>query len=258
MAIPVRPRLISRLAVVTGGGSGIGRAVCQRLAAEGASLVVADQAVESANQTLESLSHDHRGQEHMVAEVDVSNRSSVENLVHSIHRRYFQPPSVCVNAAGITQDEFLMKMEEEDFDKVIRVNLKGTFLVTQAVSKAMVAAGVPKGSIVTVGSIVGKVGNIGQVNYVASKAGVQGITRTAAKELSRFGIRCNCVLPGFITTPMTEKVPEKVISKMVAFVPLGRMGDPTEVADVCAFLASDDSSYVTGSCIEVTGGLFIG
>ncbi|XP_012693063.2 estradiol 17-beta-dehydrogenase 8 [Clupea harengus] len=258
MAVPIRPRLISRLAVVTGGGSGIGRAVCQRLAAEGASLVVADRNVGSANQTLESLSRDHKGQEHMVAEVDVSARSSVESLVNSIQRRYFQPPSVCVNAAGITQDEFLLKMEEEDFDKVIQVNLKGTFLITQSFSKALVAAGAPKGSIITVGSIVGKVGNVGQANYSASKAGVQGLTRTAAKELSRFGIRCNCVLPGFITTPMTDKVPERVLSKITSLVPLGRMGDPAEVADVCAFLASDDSRYITGSCIEVTGGLFMG
>ncbi|KAI2653184.1 (3R)-3-hydroxyacyl-CoA dehydrogenase [Labeo rohita] len=202
-------RLISRLTLVTGGGSGIGRAVCQRFATEGASVVVADRNEESANQTLELLSHDHRGQEHM-----------------ALGRRYFQPPSVCVNAAGITKDEFLLKMEEDDFDKVIEVNLKGTFLVTQAVSKALVSAGAAKGSIITVGSIVGKVGNIGQVNYSSSKSGVEGLTRTAAKELSKFGIRCNCVLPGFIATPMTDKVPDKVIDKLTAIIPMGRMGEP--------------------------------
>ncbi|XP_067112675.1 estradiol 17-beta-dehydrogenase 8 [Osmerus mordax] len=251
-------RLISRLAVVTGGGSGIGRAVCQRLASEGATVVVADLNEDSANQTLGILTHDLKGQDHMAAAVDVSLKESVEKLVTSIQCRYFQPPSVCVNAAGITQDDFLLKMEEADFDKVIRVNLKGSFLFTQAVSKALVACGAPKGSIITVGSIVGKVGNIGQANYSASKAGVEGLTRTAAKELSRFGIRCNCVLPGFISTPMTDKVPEKVISKITSMVPLGRMGDPAEVADVCAFLASDDSRYITGVSIEVTGGLFIG
>ncbi|XP_062342664.1 estradiol 17-beta-dehydrogenase 8 [Osmerus eperlanus] len=251
-------RLISRLAVVTGGGSGIGRAVCQRLASEGATVVVADLNEDSANQTLGILTHDLKGQDHMAAAVDVSSKESVEKLVTSIQGRYFQPPSVCVNAAGITQDDFLLKMEEADFDKVVRVNLKGSFLFTQAVSKALVACGAPKGSIITVGSIVGKVGNIGQANYSASKAGVEGLTRTAAKELSRFGIRCNCVLPGFISTPMTDKVPEKVISKITSMVPLGRMGDPAEVADVCAFLASDDSRYITGVSIEVTGGLFIG
>ncbi|XP_026088358.1 (3R)-3-hydroxyacyl-CoA dehydrogenase [Carassius auratus] len=251
-------RLISRLTLVTGGGSGIGRAVCQRFASEGASVIVADRNEESANQTLELLSRDHRGQGHMALGVDVSSKDSVETLVTSIQRRFFQPPSVCVNAAGITQDEFLLKMEEDDFDKVIGVNLKGTFLVTQAVSKALVSAGAVKGSIITVGSIVGKVGNMGQVNYSASKAGVEGLTRTAAKELSKFGIRCNCVLPGFITTPMTDKVPEKVIDKLTSIIPMGRMGEPAEVADACAFLASDDSRYITGISIEVAGGLFIG
>uniref|UniRef100_A0AAY4D1G6 (3R)-3-hydroxyacyl-CoA dehydrogenase n=2 Tax=Denticeps clupeoides TaxID=299321 RepID=A0AAY4D1G6_9TELE len=256
MAAPTR--LISRLAVVTGGGSGIGRAVCQRLAAEGASVVVADRSVEAATLTAESLPHDHKGQGHMVAPVDVSVRATVEELLTGIQCKYFQPPSVCVNAAGITQDEFLLRMEEEDFDKVIQVNLKGTFLVTQAFSKALVAAGAPKGSIITVGSIVGKVGNVGQANYTASKAGVEGLTRTAAKELSRFGIRCNCVLPGFISTPMTDKVPEKVISQISSLIPMGRMGSPQDVADVCAFLASDDSRYITGVSIEVAGGLFMG
>ncbi|KAJ0039450.1 hypothetical protein NL108_013552, partial [Boleophthalmus pectinirostris] len=140
--------------------------------------------------------------------------------------RYFQPPSVCVNAAGITQDNFLLSLEEEEFDKVIQVNLKGTFLVTQAVAQALVACGASKGSIINMGSIVGKVGNLGQANYSASKAGVEGLTRTAAKELSKFGIRCNCVLPGFITTPMTDSVPDKVINKLLTLVPLGRMGEP--------------------------------
>ncbi|KAM9738435.1 (3R)-3-hydroxyacyl-CoA dehydrogenase [Menidia menidia] len=251
-------RLISRLTLVTGGGSGIGRAVCQRLAAEGASVVVADISEESAHETVAGLQNDLRGQAHTATAVDVSSKESVTQLLTTIQTRYFQPPSVCVHAAGITQDDFLLSMEEEQFDRVIKVNLKGSFLVTQAVAQALVACGAPKGSIVTLGSIVGKVGNLGQANYAASKAGVEGLTRTAAKELSRFGIRCNCVLPGFISTPMTDKVPEKVISKMKSLVPLGRMGEPAEVAEVCAFLASDDSRYITGTSIEVTGGLFMG
>ncbi|XP_078811471.1 (3R)-3-hydroxyacyl-CoA dehydrogenase isoform X2 [Oryzias latipes] len=242
----------------TRGGSGIGRAVCQRLASEGASVVVADINQESADETFSSLPDNLRGQVHMATVVDVSLKDSVKKLVTNIQTRYFQPPSVCVNTAGITQDEFLLNMEEEQFDRVIQVNLKGSFLVTQAVAQALVACGASKGSIITVGSIVGKVGNLGQANYAASKAGVEGLTRTAAKELSRFGIRCNCVLPGFITTPMTDKVPEKVISKITTLVPLGRMGEPAEVADACAFLASDDSRYITGTSIEVTGGLFMG
>ncbi|XP_034017268.1 estradiol 17-beta-dehydrogenase 8 [Thalassophryne amazonica] len=251
-------RLISRLALVTGGGSGIGRAVCQRFASEGASVVVADISEDSANETLGSLSHAIRGQCHMAAAVDVSSKDSIKRVITNIQSWYFQPPSVCVNAAGITRDDFLLNLDEEHFDEVIQVNLKGSFLITQAVAQALVSCGAAKGSIITVGSIVGKVGNIGQANYAASKAGVEGLTRTAAKELSRFGIRCNCVLPGFISTPMTDKVPEKVISKMMSLVPLGRLGEPAEVADVCAFLASDDSRYITGASIEVAGGLFIG
>ncbi|KAL7883062.1 hypothetical protein SRHO_G00007200 [Serrasalmus rhombeus] len=256
MAAPCR--LISRLAVVSGGGSGIGRAVCQRFASEGASVVVADHNKESAHKTLELLSRHYRGQEHVALEVDVSLKESVGRLVNAIQSHYFQPPSICVSAAGITQDEFLLKMEEEDFDRVIQVNLKGTFLLTQAVSSALVAAGISKGSIITVGSIVGKVGNVGQINYSASKAGVEGLTRTAAKELSKYGIRCNCILPGFIASPMTENLPEKVMSKISPLILMGRMGKPAEVADVCAFLASDDSQYITGVSIEVAGGLFIG
>ncbi|KAG7453420.1 estradiol 17-beta-dehydrogenase 8 [Solea senegalensis] len=251
-------RLISRLTLVTGGGSGIGRAVCQRFASEGASVVVADISEESANETLGSLQSDLKGQGHMATVVDVSSKESVTKLVTSIQTCYFQPPSVCVNAAGITQDNFLLSMTEEQFDKVIQINLKGSFLVTQAVAQALVSCGASRGSIISVGSIVGKVGNIGQVNYSSSKAGVEGLTRTAAKELSRFGIRCNCILPGFISTPMTDKVPEKVITKMKSLIPMGRMGEPAEVADVCAFLASDDSRYITGASIEVSGGLFIG
>uniref|UniRef100_A0A3Q3EUJ3 Estradiol 17-beta-dehydrogenase 8-like n=1 Tax=Labrus bergylta TaxID=56723 RepID=A0A3Q3EUJ3_9LABR len=145
-------RLISRLTLVTGGGSGIGRAVCQRLASEGASVVVADISEESANETMVGLQNDLRGQGHMAAVVDVSSKESVKKLVTRI-----QPPSVCVNAAGITQDHFLLNMEEDHFDRVIQVNLKGSFLITQAVAQALVACGAPKGSIITVGSIVGKV-----------------------------------------------------------------------------------------------------
>ncbi|XP_042308170.1 (3R)-3-hydroxyacyl-CoA dehydrogenase [Sceloporus undulatus] len=154
----------------------------------------------------------------------------------------------CVNCAGITMDEFLLKQTEEAFDAVLRVNLKGTFLVTQAVARALVESGnASGGSIINMGSIVGKVGNLGQVNYAASKAGVEAISKTAAKELARYGIRCNTVLPGFIRSPMTDKVPQKVLDKFAGMVPLGRLGDPEDVADVCAFLASEDSCYITGA-----------
>ncbi|XP_067403078.1 (3R)-3-hydroxyacyl-CoA dehydrogenase isoform X2 [Emydura macquarii macquarii] len=216
MAAPLRLR--SALALVTGGGSGIGRAVCARLAREGALVAVADQNEAGAAETVRGLARGEPGQEHEAFGVDVRSAQSVGELM---------------------------------------AHIQGTFLITQAVARGLVESGAPGGSIINMGSIVGKVGNLGQVSYAASKAGVEGLTKTAAKELARFGIRCNVVLPGFITTPMTDKVPPKVLQKFAGMVPLGRLGDPEEVADVCAFLASEDSRYITGASVEVTGGLFL-
>ncbi|KAM9326639.1 (3R)-3-hydroxyacyl-CoA dehydrogenase [Gastrophryne carolinensis] len=255
MAAPVR--LSSVLALVTGGGSGIGRAVCQRLSLEGASVAVVDVNLGAANDTLKTLSHDVRGQEHAAFAADVSKAASVGALMEQIQSRFSAPPRVAVSSAGITRDEFLLRLSEESFDSVLSVNLKGPFLITQAVARAIVTSGQNGGSIINIGSIVGKVGNLGQANYSASKAGVEGLTRTAAKELAKFGIRCNTVLPGFIATPMTDKVPQKVLDKFAGMVPLGRLGLPEDIADVCAFLASEDSKYITGTSIEVTGGLFM-
>ncbi|XP_067865815.1 estradiol 17-beta-dehydrogenase 8 isoform X1 [Heterodontus francisci] len=247
-------RLSSRLALVTGGGSGIGRVVCQRFAKEGASVAVVDIDESAARETLQTLSHD---QQHSVFVTDVTSSDSVHNLVSGIQTQFSRPPCIAVNCAGITMDSLLLKMQEEAFDRVLKVNLKGTFLVTQAVAKALITSGAKKGSIINLGSIVGKVGNVGQTNYTASKAGVVALTKTSAKELARFGIRCNTILPGFIDTPMAAKVPQKVLDTVLQLVPLGRLGDPSEVANVCVFLASDDSSYITGASLEVTGGLFM-
>ncbi|XP_030053087.1 (3R)-3-hydroxyacyl-CoA dehydrogenase isoform X1 [Microcaecilia unicolor] len=255
MAAPLR--LLQRLAVVTGGSSGIGRAVAQRLAKEGAAIAVVDLNESAANETVQMLSCDHSGQKHVAFVADISSSESVERLMSQIQSCFSYPPSISVNSAGITRDEFLLRLTEEAFDTVLKVNLKGTFLITQAVARALVASGTSQGSIINIGSIVGKVGNLGQINYAASKAGVEALTKTAAKELARYGIRCNTVLPGFIDTPMTQKVPQKVLDKFTGMIPLERLGDPTDVADVCAFLASDDSSYITGASIEVTGGIFL-
>ncbi|MBN3300902.1 DHB8 dehydrogenase, partial [Amia calva] len=232
-----------------GGGSGIGRAVCQRLANEGASVVVADVSEESANETLRSLATGAGGaggQRHVALRVDVSLKESVEGLVTGIQVSVWTV-CVCLDCASVLYWDQIL------FCPTVYIYNLPLFLVIQAISRSLVASGAPKGSIITVGSIVGKVGNVGQGNYTASKAGVEGLTRTTAKELSKFGIRCNCVLPGFISTPMTDKVPHKVIDKITSMVPQGRMGEPAEVADVCAFLASDDSRYITGASIEVTG-----
>uniref|UniRef100_A0A8C5S9B3 (3R)-3-hydroxyacyl-CoA dehydrogenase n=1 Tax=Laticauda laticaudata TaxID=8630 RepID=A0A8C5S9B3_LATLA len=242
-------RLRGALALVTGAGSGIGRAVSLRLAREGATVAAADVDEAAAGETLRAMPPgDHRA-----ARVDVSCAESVAELLRGLRARFSRPPTVCVNCAGVTRDEFLLRQSEAAFEAVLSVNLKGAFLVTQAVAKALVESGVSGGSIVHLGSVVGKVGNLGQVNYAASKAGVEALAKTAAKELARYGIRCNTVVPGFIRTPMTDKVPAKVLDKFAAMVPMGRLGEPEDVADVCAFLASDESRYITGASLEVTG-----
>lgn len=196
------------------------------------------------------------GGKHAVFQADVSEARAVGRLLEQVQARFSRPPSVVVSCAGITRDEFLLHMSEEDWDRVVAVNLKGIFLVTQAAAQALVASG-RHGSIINISSIIGKVGNLGQTNYAASKAGVIGLTQTVAKELGRHGIRCNSVLPGFIATPMTQKVPQKVIDKVTGMIPMGHMGSPKDVANVVAFLASEDSGYITGASVEVTGGLFM-
>lgn len=244
--------LAGRLALVTGGGSGIGRAVCSVFAREGAILAVADKNKSGAEQTVLSLPN---STQHTAYETNVASATEVSQLLQDIEDKYKQVPSVAVHAAGINKDNFLLKLDEQTFDDVVNVNLKGTFLVNQALARAMVKSQVQGGSIVNISSIVGKNGNLGQANYAASKAGVIGFTKTAAKELARYNIRVNVILPGFIETPMTAGVPDNVTQMIVAMIPLRRMGAPEEVAEVCAFLASARSSYITGAVIDVNGGL---
>ncbi|KAM5167131.1 (3R)-3-hydroxyacyl-CoA dehydrogenase isoform 2-T2 [Callospermophilus lateralis] len=257
-------RLRSALALVTGSegaGSGIGRAVSARLAREGATVAACDVDGTAAQETVRLLDGSRReegapGGNHAAFQADVSEARVTRRLLEKVQASFSRPPSVVVSCAGITRDEFLLHMSEDDWDQVIDVNLKGIFLVTQAAAQALVSSGC-HGSIINISSIVGKVGNIGQTNYAASKAGVIGLTQTAARELGRHGIRCNSVLPGFIATPMTEKMPQKVKDKVTGMIPMGHWGNPEDVADVVAFLASEDSGYITGASVEVTGGLFM-
>ncbi|XP_046406582.1 estradiol 17-beta-dehydrogenase 8 [Ischnura elegans] len=243
---------VGRIALVTGAGSGIGRATCAALSREGASIVAADRDEKNAKLTIQSLKDNAKN---ISVEVDVKDSSSVQRMFEEVKKHFQKPPSVIVNSAGITRDSFLLKMEESHFDDVINVNLKGTFLVIQTAAKALIDANMSDGaSIVNIASIVGVHGNIGQANYSSSKAGVEALTKTAAKELSKFGIRCNAVVPGFIESPMTESVPEKVKLMVQAQIMLGRFGKPEEVAEVISFLASNRSSYINGASIEVTGG----
>nr|XP_011430925.2 estradiol 17-beta-dehydrogenase 8 isoform X2 [Crassostrea gigas] len=245
--------LSGRLAVVTGAGSGIGRAVCRVFASEGATVIGADMNEKGMEETLAMIKDTG---DHQSFQCDVSSSASVNNLLDKIKEKYSSAPQVAVNSAGITRDRTMMKLTEEDFDKVVNVNLKGTWLLNKAVGKAMLTNKV-QGSIVNISSLVGKTGNIGQTNYAASKAGVIGITKSMAKEMGKFNIRVNAVLPGFIETPMTETVPENLMQMTKLLIPLGRLGNPEEIANTCAFLASDKSSYITGATIEVTGGLFM-
>ncbi|CAG5041613.1 unnamed protein product [Parnassius apollo] len=246
-----------RLALVTGAGSGIGRAACQVLSREGATVIAADINYQSAIETIKKHTALASGAnavgDHCAFELDVSNTKSILDLFTKLQRQYKAPPTIIINSAGITRDNWLLKLSEDDFNSVHDVNLKGTFLIMQTFAKALTEASL-SGSIVNISSIVGKYGNMGQTNYSASKAGVVGMTKTAAKELGKFNIRVNAILPGFIDTPMVKTVPEKVKEGMFKMIPLGRLGDPTEVAEVITFLSSDKSSYITGTTVEVTGG----
>ncbi|CAH1794542.1 unnamed protein product [Owenia fusiformis] len=244
--------LANRLAFVTGGGSGIGRAICQSFLKEGAKVAIVDINKNAAEDTANLL----EGNDNIsVHEVDVSNAASIAQALVDVKSKFSQTPCIGINSAGITRDNWLLSMTEEAFDEVIAINLKGTYLINQAVSKLMVEDQIKNGSIVNISSIIGKQGAMGQVNYAAAKAGVLGITKTAARELSKFGIRCNAVAPGFIETPMTAVVPEKVVNFVLKSVPLQRAGRPEEVAHACLFLASENSSYITGACLDVNGGL---
>ncbi|XP_022211759.1 estradiol 17-beta-dehydrogenase 8 [Drosophila obscura] len=243
--------LAGKVALVTGAGSGIGRATCRLLARDGAQVIAADRNLESARETAKEL-----GAERAAAlEVDVSSATSVRGAVAEALLKFKQAPSIVVNSAGITRDGYLLKMPERDFDDVYSVNLKGTYLVTQHFAKAMIEQQLRGGSIVNLSSIVARMNNVGQANYAATKAGVISFTEVASKEFGKFGIRVNCVLPGYIDTPMVAVVPEAVKQQVVQRCPLGRLGRPEEIAEVIAFLASQKAAYVNGAAIEVTGGL---
>ncbi|KAH8342679.1 hypothetical protein KR067_010903 [Drosophila pandora] len=235
----------------TGAGSGIGRATCRLLARDGAKVIAADRNLQAAQETAKELGAENSAS----LEVDVSSSKSVESAVAEALKKFQQAPSIVVNSAGITRDGYLLKMPEKDYDDVYSVNLKGTFLITQYFAKAMIEQNVKNGSIVNLSSIVAKMNNIGQANYAATKAGVISFTEVASKEFGKFGIRVNCILPGYIDTPMVAVVPSAIKEQVMQKCPLGRLGQPEEIAEVIAFLASSKSSYINGAAIDVTGGL---
>ncbi len=242
--------LNGKVCIITGSGNGIGKAAALKFAEYGAVVAVCDIKADDVNSVVQEIRS--RGGQAEGYEVDVTVSNDIDLMVKALKEKYHRI-DVLVNNAGIISDAQLTKMSEEQWDRVIDINLKGTYLCTKAVVDTMIEQN--SGSIINTSSIVGVYGNFGQTNYAATKWGVIGMAKTWAKELGRKGIRSNAVAPGFIATPILKTMPEKVINSMVDKVPMKRLGEPNEIAEVYAFLASDLSSYVNGAVIEVSGGV---
>ena len=244
-------KLDGKYALVTGASRGIGREIALELARQGANVAInysgSEEKAVSVAEEIKAM-----GREAFVIQADVSNAEAVEQMFKQTIEA-FGRLDILVNNAGITRDNLLMRMKESDWDDVININLKGVFLCTKAVSRQMMKQ--RSGRIINISSIVGVSGNAGQANYVAAKAGVIGLTKTAAKELAPRGITVNAIAPGFITTDMTNELNEETRKMMLSQIPLGRLGDPADIAKAAIFAASDDSGYMTGQTLHIDGGM---
>jgi len=242
--------LAGRVALVTGAGQGIGKAIALKLASWGADIAVIDVNLEAAQQTAKEIIA--MGRRATAMKVDVVSAKETEEMAEKVFKD-FDGLHILVNNAGITRDGLILRMKEEDWDAVIDVNLKGTFNCTKASLKYM--SKVKWGRIINISSVVGELGNAGQVNYAASKAGVIGLTKSVAREFASRNITCNAIAPGYIETAMTAALPEKVKEEIIAKIPLGRLGGPNDVAEAVLFLASNAGGYITGHVLDVSGGM---
>jgi 3-oxoacyl-[acyl-carrier protein] reductase len=245
-------KLRDKVSIVTGAGRGIGHATALKFAREGAKVIVCDINQEWVDEVVQEIRKE--GHEALGFKVDVTDKKSISAMVKAVVEKYARIDCL-VNNAGIVMDSQLKKMTEDQFDRVIEINLKGVYNCTKAVVDIMLEQ--QSGVILNASSIVGIYGNFGQTNYAASKFGVIGMVKTWARELGRKGIRANAVCPGFIETPILKSIPDKVLRAIKDRVPLGRLGTPADIANVYAFLASDDAAYINGAVIEVSGGAVI-
>ncbi len=242
--------LKGKTAIITGGARGIGKEIALNFAREGANVVIADINTQTLKETEKEIAS--FGVEVLTNSCDVTSYSQVKQLVNKTLDK-FKRIDILINNAGVARDALLVRMNEEDWDKVLAVNLKGTFNCTKASAKVMMKQ--RSGKILNIASIIGLIGNVGQANYAASKAGIIGLTKSAAKELAPRGINVNAIAPGFIQTEMTQRLPEQIKSKMLEAIPLKKFGQPKDVANVAAFLVSEKASYITGQVICVDGGM---
>ncbi len=245
-------RLEDKVAIITGAARGIGFSIAERISEQGAISVIIDLDQEAVDTAVQQI--DDSGNRAVGFTADVTNSDQIAATIKEIHSK-FGKIDILINNAGITKDGLLMKMKESDWDAVINVNLKGTFICTQKVSRYMLKN--RSGVILNIASVIGLMGNAGQANYAASKGGIIAFTKSSAKEFAARHIRVNAIAPGFIQTEMTDKLPQEIIDNYLAAIPLNRMGTVKDVANLCIFLASDEAGYITGQTIQVDGGLIM-
>ncbi|HZX48693.1 MAG TPA: 3-oxoacyl-[acyl-carrier-protein] reductase [Nitrospirota bacterium] len=243
----------NRVAFITGASRGIGYAIAESLAKDGVDIAGIDINI-SELQSAMKIIEDSTGRRALAIKADVGDFASMENAAAEVNK-VFGKISILVNNAGITRDNLILRMKDSEWDDVMRINLTGTFNSTRSVIKGMVKN--RYGRIISIASIVGLMGNVGQANYAASKAGIIGFTKSIAREYANRGVTANAIAPGFIETDMTKKLPEDVTNALLGQIPMGKLGRPEDVANAVRFLASDEAEYITGQVINVNGGMYM-